>query len=583
MRTYQNYIWLLLLLMSSRTIIAQSSVGLPLQGEKLTYAQEVEREAIEKKDSSLFAEAYYLYGKIYVDAGDYLTGKRYFMKSLRIVEQKHQLDKISRIYSRLMWLEREQTNLDKALEYARLALTYARESTPKAQMSAYSSMGNIYLAICHDSLAKNGSHFLQDSLFYYFKLTEKLAYRLKDSITIAAVSGQLGEVYGFQRNPLAFYYYQTALKIHTAQNHTSRQSVTCLQLANTYLQFKQPDEAYPLMQRASSLYYSLKSRELRAEHDLANTYMEYYQQKKYWLEAFEQSLLVRGYERDQLMADRNGAVSRLGVEFDSEKQKAELNSKLRELELSQQNERTQRWLLIVLSALLFGTVGASTIFYRISKKNHRLSRQNEILVQEQNHRVKNNLQLISSLLNLQSNQLADERAKKAVEDSQHRIEVMGLLQRKLYDGDNHASVHVAEFIKEVTEMVLLTFELDDVITTYDIPDVLTLPADYVMRIGLIVNELVTNACKYAFEGQPSPALQITASLERTTFFLRVADNGKGFDTSPLFSKSFGIYLIQMQVEQLFGTYQFENKSGTVFTMKFPLLPLSVKSQKSTTI
>jgi two-component sensor histidine kinase len=491
----------LLIFIRISTAFSQSSGKMPLQSEKLKYAREVEQEAIVKNDSTLFAEAYYLYGKIYVDAGDYLEGKRYFMKSLLIVEQQDEVDKVSRIYSRLAWLEREQSNLDKALEYARAAMTYARKSTQKARMSAYNSMGYIYFAICRDSLEQRGKHSLQDSVLYYLKLTNQLAHRLNDSITIASISGQLGEIYGFQHDPKAFHYFQSALKIHKAQNHISRQAVVSLQLATTHLLFKQPEKAYPFLQQANALYKSLQSRELRVERDLANAYMEYYRQKKYWQEAFEQSLLARRYEQEQMTADRNGAVSRLSVEYDTKKQKAELENHRRELKLSQQNERTQRWLLFVLSVLLFGTIGATVVFYRISKKNHRLSRQNEILVQEQNHRVKNNLQLISSLLNLQSSQLTDDNAKKAVEDSQLRIEVMGLLQRRLYDGDQSTSVHVADFIKEITEMVLLTYEMEDVDTTYEIPDTLTLPADYVMRIGLIVNELVVNACKYDYPEQ----------------------------------------------------------------------------------
>ncbi|WP_158552454.1 sensor histidine kinase [Spirosoma telluris] len=569
----------MLILLRISVAVAQPSVRLPLQPEKLAYAKEVEQEASAKKDASLFAEAYYLYGKIHVAARDYLTAKRYFMKSLRIVEQKHQFDKISRIYSRLSWLEREQTNLTEALDYARLALAYARASTPKTLLSAYQSMSEAYLSICYDSLANAQRHSMQDSLFYYCKRTEQMAYRLNDSISIAGESGMLGNIYGSQRDPQAFQYYQKAIHIYRALNQKSNQVIISLQFARTYLQFNQPDKAYALLQQARFLYNSLNIREFEMERELVNTSMQYYQQKKDWKKAFDQSLVVRGFERGQLMADRNGAVSRLSIEYDTETKEAQLKSQQRELALSQQNQRTQRRFLLVLSALLLGMGVASVTFYRLSRKNRRLSFHNAALVQEQNHRVKNNLQLISSLLSLQSNRLADESARNAVEDSQRRIEVMSLLQRKLYDGDNLTTVPVADFVRELTEMVLQTFELDDVETTYHIPPTLTLSADYVMRIGLIVNELVTNACKYAFPENQSPALQIEATLNKTTFHLRVADNGKGFDTLPLSSKSFGMRLIQIQVEQLYGTFQFENKGGTLFTMSFTLLPLSPKWQK----
>ena len=83
---------------------------------------------------------------------------------------------------------------------------------------------------------------------------------------------------------------------------------------------------------------------------------------------------------------------------------------------------------------MVGALGLSIAFYRISVKNHRLSESNALLVREQNHRVKNNLQLVSSLLNLQLNRLTDDATKNVLEETQLRIEVMSVLQRTLYTG-----------------------------------------------------------------------------------------------------------------------------------------------------
>ncbi|GAB4002667.1 hypothetical protein GCM10028807_61700 [Spirosoma daeguense] len=546
----------------------------------MAYAKEVEQEAITKNDTLLMAEAYYLYGKIHIAARDYLTAKDYFIKSLRIVEGKHKFDKVSRIYIWLSWMEREQADEVKSLEFARQSIAYARISTPKALLSAYQSMSEVYVMVCYDSLSINRKHPLQDSLFYYCKEGERIAYRLNDSLSIAGVSNTLGKVYGFQRNPRTFYYYQIALKIYTALKHKANQASITQQLALTYLQFNQPDKAYPLLKNANELYKSLKIREFALDRGLARTYMQYYQQKQDWKNAFDKSLEVRSFERDEMLADRNGAVSRLGVEYDTEKKEAELKSQRRELELSQKNQQSQRWLLIVLSVLLLGTAAASIAFYQISQKNQRLSQQNAALVQEQNHRVKNNLQLISSLLSLQLNRLDDERSRNAVEDSQRRIEVMGLLQRKLYDGNNLVTVNMADFIRDLAEMVLKAFELEQVEVVYKIEPTVVLSEDYAMRIGLIVNELITNACKYAFENNPKPRLQISATLVNKTFQLHVADNGPGFSIAEVPTRSFGLRLIQMQVEQLFGTYRFENNGNVQFEMAFTLLPLSPLRRKA---
>ncbi|GAA4445404.1 hypothetical protein GCM10023091_37060 [Ravibacter arvi] len=525
------------------------------------------------------AEAYYLFGKVHVAARNYLTGKRYFMKSLGIVEQRQQFDKVSRIYTRLSRLEKEQSDPHKALEYARLALVYAHRSNQKTLMAAYQCMSRFYLDVCHDALTDNQKNPCQDSLFFYCRQTESIAYKLRDSITIADISGILGKAYGLQRNPKAFRYYQVALQIDKALNHINSEAVTCLQLGLTHLQFNQPDSAYSWLKQASELYHSLKSQEFSLERDLANAYLQYYQQKKDWHKAFDQSMIVRGYERDQMTADRNGAVSRLSVEYETQKKEAQLINQRNELQLSQQNQQAQRWLLVILSVLLLGTTGASVAFYKISQKNHRLSQQNAALVQEQNHRVKNNLQLVSSLLSLQSNRLDDECARNAVGDSQRRIEVMSLLQRKLYDGDNLVAVNVAEFMKELVTMVIKAFEQEEVEVAYQIDQAMMLPADYAMRIGLIANELVTNACKYAFSDHPNPALRIEASLTGRTFQLRVVDNGPGFIETQTPARSFGLRLIQIQVEQLFGTYRFESNGNLQFEMTFNLIPPSSLRKK----
>ncbi|WP_373330909.1 sensor histidine kinase [Salmonirosea aquatica] len=572
---FKSSIWLLVLLAVSDLSIAQPQAGIPLQQDKLNYAKEVEREALAKKDTLLLAEVYYLYGKINVDAKNYLKAKSYFIQSLQIVEQKHQFDKVSRIYGRLSWLEREQLNMVKQLEYARISLAYARLGTRKSLMSAYQEMSEGYMAVCHDSLARYGTHPLQDSVFYYCKLATKIAYELKDSVSIAGMSGQLGKIYGFQHNPRAFYHYQVALKMHAARNNTFGQIATSQQLAYTYLQFNQPDKAYPLLQKANALYNAMKIRAFKAEMDFNSLYMEYYRQKGKWQKAFEQSLKVRANERDQMTADRNGAVSRLTIayeaKYEAKKKKILIEAKERELLLSKQKLQVQNWSLLILLALLSVTVGTSIVLYRTSKKNERLSQQNETLVQEQNHRVKNNLQLISSLLRLQVNGLDDDSARNAVEDSQRRIEVMSLLQRKLYDGEDVVNVNVADFVAELVDLVLRAFNQEQVEVAYHIEPNVKLPVDHMMRIGLIINELITNACKYAFPDNPKPALQISAQIVQKTFHLGFTDNGPGFTRTNPPVRSFGLRLIQMQVEQLFGTYRMETKGYFQFDMKFNLI------------
>ncbi|MBD2705672.1 sensor histidine kinase [Spirosoma sp. BT702] len=579
MRLVNSILSLLFALIFQTISTAQLPKSLPLQKEKLAYAQEVEQEAISKNDTLLMAEAYYLNGKIHVAARDYLKSKDYFMKSLRIVEQKRKFDKVSRIYVQLSGMENDQHNWDKALNYARLSLAYSQNGPKRTQLAAYQIMATAFAAVYFHNPDSTQIRSLTDSIFYYCKQGERIALILKEPTALAGTYLTLGEFYQYQRNPKAFRYQQAALRLFKEMGHKLNQALQSQELARTHLLFNQPDQAYPLLQASEKIYNGLNFREFELEIKLARTYTLYYQQKKDWQNAFKYSELARNYEYDLLMADRDGAVSRLGVEYETEKREDQLKSQRRELALSQQNEQNQRRFLVVLIVLLLGTGVASVAFYRISNKNQRLSLHNAALVKEQNHRVKNNLQLISSLLSLQSNRLDDESARHAVEDSQRRIEVMSLLQRKLYDGDSMIAVNIDEFVRELTEMVLEAFELDRVHVSYQILPTVVLPADYAMRIGLILNELVTNACKYAFVDNPHPTLKIEATLDKKTFTMRVSDNGNGFDVAKEQTKSFGLRLIQMQVEQMYGTYKFDNEGGVIFEMIFNLLPTYNKWEK----
>ncbi|MFD2936407.1 sensor histidine kinase [Spirosoma flavum] len=215
----------------------------------------------------------------------------------------------------------------------------------------------------------------------------------------------------------------------------------------------------------------------------------------------------------------------------------------------------------------------SIVFFRLYRKNQCIGATNAELVKEQNHRVKNNLQIVSSLLSLQANRLTDESAKNAVAEGQLRVEAMAILHRQLYDGDQLAMINPAEFIPELVDMVLQTFGYTHVRLVYDI-DAFVLPADSALPVSLILNELTTNACKYAFPDHPDPVFHVSCRQKKNQIDLLVADNGPGMlpqfpiDARSTSSTSFGMRLIQMQVDQLRGMYTFAKQTGTVFTLTF---------------
>lgn len=340
-----------------------------------------------------------------------------------------------------------------------------------------------------------------------------------------------------------------------------------LALAEVYLQFGQPQRTKELLTQAEQLQRTLPGNAQAYRFAFEGIYAHYYQVIGDWKRAFEHQQKAFDLERNRHLADRDGAVSRLAVEYETEQKEAQLKSQQTALALNAENLKVQRRFLVAVSALLLLALGASGAFYWFYRQNRRISRRNAALVREQNHRVKNNLQVVSSLLNLQANRLTDDATKEVVEDIQSRIETMAILHRKLYDGDRLIGVYLNDFLEKLVEQILHTFGQGQVKPTYDIAPI-ELAADHALHVGLIVNELTTNACKYAFVNNDAPVFRISCVLQRECVEISVADNGPGFDFSQRSNQSFGMRLIQLQVAQLNGSYQFKSANGTVFWMKF---------------
>lgn len=569
---------IILVMVSSVGSIAQAPNAhfLPLQPHKVQWANAVIKNALKTKDTIQMAEGWYLYGKIYEAAGDNLTAKRYFIRSLRIQEKRGDSFELSRLYFRLTEIERTLFHYKDTYRYAQLALQVAeRINSTKALALAYSSVQSIH-EIDWSEGGKNQKYPSPnyDSVLYYLRKKEKLVLTHGNPMDVRAVMANLGAELRRRNDPKAINYHQKSLDICIKEQKPSEIIVAKLQLAQACLQFKQLDKVKILIQEIEKDATKLSAHIYLLYKDFQTSqnalYRDYYAATGNWKKAFDYAQRVHGAEYQKLHADREGAISRLSIEYETEKKEVELKAKQRELQLSQQNQQTQQRFVQILVVLLVGALGVSVAFYRISVKNQRLSESNALLVHEQNHRVKNNLQLVSSLLNLQLNRLSDDATKNILEETQLRIEVMSTLQRTLYSGQTLGEVQMHDFLNEVIKIGLQTFGYQHVQTQTQIEGSLHLPIDHAMRIGLIVNELLTNACKYAFPDHPNPQWTLSCQQANRLWTLQVADNGPGFTPpQPITRKSsFGMRLIQLQAEQLYANYSFEINKGSLFQMTF---------------
>ncbi len=219
--------------------------------------------------------------------------------------------------------------------------------------------------------------------------------------------------------------------------------------------------------------------------------------------------------------------------------------------------------LLVLSFYLYQKLKQNKL--KVEEQANQLS----TLMKELHHRVKNNLAIISSLLSMQSNRLEDKNAANAVREGQMRVQAMSLIHQRLYNTDDVSTVNIRDYFTDLAESLMQAYGYSS--ENFDLKievDKTAMDVDLAIPMGLIVNELLTNSFKYAYEGIRHPSLTIILKNSKN-ISLQVRDNGVGIDVEMLKSKtnSFGQKLIKGLSKQLNGQYRLENQNGTFFELK----------------
>ncbi len=198
-------------------------------------------------------------------------------------------------------------------------------------------------------------------------------------------------------------------------------------------------------------------------------------------------------------------------------------------------------------------------------------KEKEVLLKEIHHRVKNNLQVISSLLNLQSAEVSDHRALEQLRESQHRIRSMALIHERLYQSKNLANIDFENYVRSLCSYLIRSYKPTGV-RLVTLLEHISLPVTAAIPCGLIINELVSNALKYAFVGGVQGEIKISMSVSQgKNAVLTVHDTGVGFPAEMDFRKTntLGMQLVNTLTAQINGTIDLIRGSGTTFSITFP--------------
>lgn len=223
------------------------------------------------------------------------------------------------------------------------------------------------------------------------------------------------------------------------------------------------------------------------------------------------------------------------------------------------------------------TMGITLLLEDITKRKKAENRiiesleEKEVLLREIHHRVKNNMQIISSLLNLQIQFEDLDETVGVLKESQGRVKSMAMVHEKLYKSDSFSKINFKEYLKNLVSDIFYSYgiKMETINWELDIEDV-NISIDTAIPLGLIINELITNSVKYAFPDHGKGNIKTIFKLKNQGYVLIISDNGIGIpeDLEPGKTETLGLQLVMSLVKQLDGTLKLDRENGTRYTIKF---------------
>ncbi|PCJ91613.1 MAG: histidine kinase [Flavobacteriaceae bacterium] len=400
-----------------------------------------------------------------------------------------------------------------------------------------------------------------------FKKVLNINIKIKSEAAKSYSLGNLGMVYSSQDSlQLAKENLQEAIAILTQLDDIYATSVFLAELGDVFQKERNPKAAEEKLLEALTMAQESGLKE--QIRDFSDKLTRFYEGQGEYSKALQYQKLFQVYQDSLVNKTNIQEIERLKAGYEIDQRESQIGL------LNTLNTK-QKYLLWTLGSGAFATLVFLYLIFKVNKRvkkaNIRLTEQKVVIAQreqektlllrELNHRIKNNLQLISSLLNLQSNELSGHPAKDALVTGQYRVEALSLVYRKLYQEGAESKVELKDYIEE---LVLGLFHSYDISFTPEINVVpITIGIDTAVPIALIINELVTNAIKYAYKNNNKPTLKICVKNRNNEVTIDILDNGEGFTKKEQYkSNSLGIKLVTSLAIQLGGELKLMQNTGT---------------------
>ncbi|MEO6284250.1 MAG: sensor histidine kinase [Dyadobacter sp.] len=568
----------LLLLLALACIVVSAPDSHAQYQSKTAYSRLIETQqdykiAVESGDSLEIAEMCYRLGKRYIGLNDFYQATKWLQRSLKIRKPMGPSEDLGKVYSIMSECEGYQNNMAGHLEYVKLAIENLSQSGSKrGMMISYRLSGGIYSRTPEELGQSPLTLFIKpspDSAIYFFTRSLEIARELDLPTDVALLYQSMASSWlmkgDFKRG--ADYFQKAAMIFDSIQKPAGACEVY-LTAASSFLDQRRPADAKPWIDRAKKWSDSLQksgvvSQSFKLQLDLSRYFQQTgdYKRAFYYREKYSEYVL---FQRD---AYKKSAVDGLTLLFENEKKELSIQHQKKELALLRKNENYQQRITlgILTACVIFMVTGY--FFFHLYQKYRRLSHLNKELVKEQSHRIRNDLQSVADLIELQIFQLSDPASIYVLKESLSRVETISLIHRDLYNTDYQDAIEIHTFIPALVRKSLhqLPNRID---VNFDIQDFL-LHVEQAIPVCLIINELTTNASKHAFNHNADPELHLSLTLNDGWINLTFRDNGPGFDKGA-HKNTFGVRIIELLTKKLKGKQAFKNEAGCEFTLSFPL-------------
>lgn len=514
-------------------------------------------------------------GNIYVSLGDYPNAQKFLYRAVDLFKKQQDHFNISLTMSVITTVNTYLTDYNTARETNLEALRYATLSGDSSALNRiYSNFGLIY---------RNMKLF--DSAIYYHQqsilIQKEKGNKLGEAINLQNIANIYRERGAYQK---ALEIANEALVIKKEIGNIRSQLFTDLLIGDIYR--SKGDYNQAIERNLKALEVARSNKVLDRERVALLYLSQCYKSTKDFENAYQYHIAYTSLQDSMFNIAKSEQIAEMRTRYEITEKENQISLQKAQISLDRniikQKDFERNLLIAGVIVFLLITIVFYYQFKKIKQSNTLLKEQKDIieqkseerkiLLKEIHHRVKNNLQIISSLLNIQSRSLKDENAVRAIKEGQSRIKSMALIHQKLYGSDNLSKIDMKDYIEQLSDFLFSSFRpVQDIERTIDINETY-LDVNTAVPIGLIINELISNSYKYAFNSIDY-AGKLSVSLTKNDigkYELLVADNGSGIsqDFDPEESDSLGLSLVYSLTEQIQGTIQLKSNVGTQFRIEF---------------